>query len=593
MTVLSIPQSNEGAVAAEQNPAELDTTSSFKGMKYQRTLLFAMTALFVMGIATIVAATAVNNTVAILAETQLVDLVEEITASEARHILSMITGGMVMPGMNVGPDKSPEMIMDSGDSTMMNQDQPMSGDSMKMDQVRQMSGEPMTMNQDPLMSMESAPLTLEMLIGPTGLPAQIDGLVSGLGVVSTSLYSPVGEILWSTDSSALDQPNTTTQGMELAIAGTLSSVLVENREFIEQDGSVIVMDVVETFVPLRDSMASPVVGVLEINRKVGTELGTLVDDTKSTVVWTTVATMAALFVALVGFVVVSDRMIYRSDQRELSLVKDRISELNRANEEAERARSLESHNQELELLTSQLIESQNQVARNEKLATIGKMSAGIAHDLRNPMGSIQNCAYMLNKELSAEGAIDANPKLKRYLEMIDNQIVRSNGTITDLMTFANPGEIELVETHLDEVLKETLETIIKDDKITILEHYEPGLHPVMGASSQLQRIFQNLINNAQESMPDGGQLTITARNKGDVVEIAFADTGIGISEEVVEKIFDPLFTTKVKGTGLGLAVCEQIVERHGGTINVKPNEIPPGGSTFEVILSAANVEPQS
>lgn len=593
MTVLSIPQPNEGAVAAEQNPAELDTTSSIKGMKYQRTLLFAMTALLVMGIATVVAATAVNNTVASLAETQLVDLVEEITASEARHILSMITGGMVMPGMNVGPGESPQMVMDSGDSTMMNQDQPMSGDSMKMDQVRQMSGESMTMNQDPPMSMESAPLTLEMLIGPTGLPAQIDGLVSGLGVVSTSLYSPVGEILWSTDSSALDQPKVTTQGMELAIAGTLSSVLMENREFIEQDGSVIVMDVVETFVPLRDSMASPVVGVLEINRKVGTELGTLVDDTKSTVVWTTVATMAALFVALVGFVVVSDRMIYRSNQRELSLVKDRISELNRANEEAERARSLESHNQELELLTSQLIESQNQVARNEKLATIGKMSAGIAHDLRNPMGSIQNCAYMLNRELDAQGAIDANPKLKRYIEMIDHQIVRSNGTITDLMTFANPGAIELVETHLDEVLKETLETIIKDDKITILEHYEPGLHPVMGAASQLQRIFQNFINNAQESMPDGGQLTITARNKGDEVEIAFADTGIGISEDVVGKIFDPLFTTKVKGTGLGLAVCEQIVERHGGTINVKRNEIPPGGSTFEVILSAANVEPQS
>ena len=115
----------------------------------------------------------------------------------------------------------------------------------------------------------------------------------------------------------------------------------------------------------------------------------------------------------------------------------------------------------------------------------------------------------------------------------------------------------------------------------------------MPDGDQLQRVFLNLANNAQEAMPGGGKLTITAENVNSHVEIKFTDTGEGISEENVGKIFDPLFTRKEKGTGLGLAVCQEIVQRHGGTISARPNEEPCGGTIFEVILPAAGQQSQA
>ena len=113
----------------------------------------------------------------------------------------------------------------------------------------------------------------------------------------------------------------------------------------------------------------------------------------------------------------------------------------------------------------------------------------------------------------------------------------------------------------------------------------------MADSEQLQRVFLNLANNAQEAMPDGGELTIRAQNTNGHIEVAFTDTGSGISDENLQKIFDPLFTTKRTGTGLGLAVCHEIIVRHGGTINASRNPEPEYGSTFTITMPAADDEP--
>ena len=239
--------------------------------------------------------------------------------------------------------------------------------------------------------------------------------------------------------------------------------------------------------------------------------------------------------------------------------------------------------QELEEANRKISEDANrQIAASEKLATIGQLSAGMAHDLRNPLGAIKNATYMLNKKLSSNGAIDA--KLERYIGIIDQQIDRSNATITELMTFANVKDPQLAETRVEEVLHESLETMVKDENVTFVQHYEPGVPTVMADREQLQRVFLNLTNNAQEAMPNGGQITIAVKTVNEFVEISISDTGEGISDENIDKIFDPLFTTKVKGTGLGLAVCEQVVERHGGTIRARRNEEPSGGTIFEVKL---------
>ena len=273
---------------------------------------------------------------------------------------------------------------------------------------------------------------------------------------------------------------------------------------------------------------------------------------------------------------------------EISILRDKSDvahkELQRMTEELSRS------NQVLEdrvvTRTEELEATRKLAFRGEKLAVIGQLSAGMAHDLRNPLGAIRNATYLLKRELIAKGVFEGNAKLNTCIEIIDNQVNKSNQSITDLMDFAKLKEATLVETNLDVVLEQALETMSKRDDIDLLKNIESNIQPVMADGEQLQRVFVNLANNAQEAMPDGGSLTIAAKNMNGTVQITFSDTGDGISQENLEKIFDPLFTTKVKGTGLGLAVCLEIVEGHGGTISVHRNAEPPGGTTFDVRIPA-------
>lgn len=220
-------------------------------------------------------------------------------------------------------------------------------------------------------------------------------------------------------------------------------------------------------------------------------------------------------------------------------------------------------------------------------------SGGVAHDLRNPIGAIKNASYIIKKRLTSDGVIDADGKLMSFVEIIDQQVDKSNKIINDLMTFVKVGAFTLTETDLEHVLEETVETMLKRDNVELLQVLDPDLSPVMADGDQLQRVFLNLANNAQEAMPNRGKLSITAKNVNNHVEILFTDTGEGISEENIGKIFDPLFTRKAQGTGLGLAVCHETVLRHGGTISARRNEEPSGGTIFEVKLPAAMQQPQS
>ena len=273
---------------------------------------------------------------------------------------------------------------------------------------------------------------------------------------------------------------------------------------------------------------------------------------------------------------------------ELSILQDKSDiaheELQRLSEELSRS------NQGLEdrvITRTQELDAARKLAfRGEKLAMIGQLSAGMAHDLRNPLGAIRNATYLLKKELITNGTFDGNARFNTCIEIIDNQVNKSNQIITDLMDFAKLKEASLIKTNVDEVLEHALETLSKRDDIDFLKNIESDIQPVMADGEQLQRVFLNLANNAQEAMPKGGCLTIAAKNVNGTVQITFTDTGDGISQENLEKIFDPLFTTKVKGTGLGLAVCLEIVEGHGGTITARRNVEPSGGTTFDVRIPA-------
>jgi signal transduction histidine kinase len=251
---------------------------------------------------------------------------------------------------------------------------------------------------------------------------------------------------------------------------------------------------------------------------------------------------------------------------------------------------LESFNSELEVMvrvkTAELNEAQDELVRTEKLAALGQVSRGIAHDLRNPLGGIKNAAYWLKTHVTDHGGIYAHPKLEQFLDIIDQQVDRSNDYITDLMNFASVKAPAFVETNLGELLKNTLATMEKKNDIKLSWDISSELHPAIVDVAQFQRVFLNLANNAQEAMPDGGELTLTASNVKNYVELEFIDTGAGISDENLGNIFDPLFTTKVQGTGLGLAVCHEIIKKHGGTISARRNERSSSGSVIEVNIPA-------
>jgi signal transduction histidine kinase len=232
----------------------------------------------------------------------------------------------------------------------------------------------------------------------------------------------------------------------------------------------------------------------------------------------------------------------------------------------------------------------DQLLRAEKLAVIGQLSGGVAHDLRNPLGAINNAVYYLKRRLGASEEAQANPRIGQFLQVIEDEVAHSNRIITDLMGFARISPPSLSPANLGETIQDMLSSIEVRDNVRIVKRFEPELPEVLADPEQLRRVFINLTMNAQEAMPDGGELTISTRMVNGFAEVAFSDTGIGIPDENLKKVFDPLFTTKPKGTGLGLAVCQEIVARHSGTIDVASKRGE--GSTFMVRLpSQPLVEP--
>jgi len=559
------------------------TTSIWRSAKYRQTVLFAITALLVMAIAALIAATKINGAIAGLAEAAVISLAEENATKDARHIQSMITGAPVMEAMVTGV----QGIAINDHAVTIGSGVEASVEPMVMGPVGPVGSSDMdvaTSVNDTHLD-EVMPLTVGLLTGANGLPSQFAHLVEGMGILESTLFSPAGDILWSTDLKAVGLTMVSSPGLRDALAGNISSELERNLELTGHDGSVVYMDVVETYVPLQDSPTSPIVGVLEINREVGADLGALVGDTKVMIVWTTVATMSGLFLALVGFVVLSDRMIYQSNRRQLDLVEGQFAERDRAQKElAEQARALSASNQELELATEQLMKTQDNLVRTEKLAAIGQLSGGLAHDLRNPLGSIKNAVYLIKKKMDSgqNGAQDAS--VIKYLGIIEGQTARSERVIENLMSFARVSPFVLVPAGVNRVVNEALDSFVRRDNVKLLTDVDSDLGSVMADVEQLQRVFLNLANNAQEAMLGGGELTVSGRLREGQVEVLFADTGGGIARENMEKLFDPLFTTKPGGTGLGLAVCREIIGHHGGTVDAANNAEPKGGATFAVLL---------
>ena len=270
--------------------------------------------------------------------------------------------------------------------------------------------------------------------------------------------------------------------------------------------------------------------------------------------------------------------------REFNRMSDRLNEKNTQLEEANLDLELRvsERTEELQQANNQLIETQIQLVRTEKFGAVGELSAGVAHDLRNPLGAIRNGIYFLKSRLAKSSELSTEPKVAEYLKVMDERITQCDKIIEDLISFTRISTPVYSSVALSEVLESTLARVETPGGISVIRDYgETDVH-VQADPLQLLRVFTNLIANANEAMLDGGELTVAVRSVGPSAEVAITDTGPGISPEGLEKIFEPLYTTKIQGTGLGLSVCQQVISKHNGSLDVhsKVGE----GTTFTVSL---------
>ena len=233
--------------------------------------------------------------------------------------------------------------------------------------------------------------------------------------------------------------------------------------------------------------------------------------------------------------------------------------------------------QTVEERTRDLRDAQEQLIRQERLTVLGQLAGGIGHELRSPLGAIKNAAYLLRQTLPASDA-----DTREVLDILDQQVEASNRTITSLLSFARAQPAVRRATDVRDILDAALAQSALPANIAVRKQYDEAVTTLSVDPDQMQIVCGNLIRNAVQAMPEGGQLMVGARVLDDQVLISFTDTGVGIAPDVIDNIFQPLFSTKARGMGLGLALCKLLIEGHKGTIQVTSQVGE--GTTFTVCL---------
>jgi signal transduction histidine kinase len=294
-----------------------------------------------------------------------------------------------------------------------------------------------------------------------------------------------------------------------------------------------------------------------------------------------------------------NEMLEHIRKRDLELQVE-IAERKRAEEETRKL------NEELELKvierTTQLVETQEELVRKEKLATLGRLAGCVGHELRNPLGVMNNAVYFLKTVMTG-----TDDTVREYLDIIKHEIDNSQRIITDLLDFSRTRPPQTRSVTASELVNETVGRCQIPENVRLRTELPDNLPCLKVDPLQMEQVFQNIITNAVQAMPGGGNLTISARSvqgsmfkgqcagekdigegtlnadeEGKFMEISVADNGEGITPENMKKLFQPLFTTKTRGIGLGLVVSRNLTEANGGRIEVvsRPGE----GTVFAIKL---------
>ena len=236
-------------------------------------------------------------------------------------------------------------------------------------------------------------------------------------------------------------------------------------------------------------------------------------------------------------------------------------------------------------------ELEEAVRQADRLSSLGALAAGLAHEIKNPLGGIKGAAQLLEMEFPE------NEELREYIRVLLKEVQRVNLIVEELLALASPGRLKLGKVNLHRVLSDILllQRRATDGRdIYIQQYFDPSIPPILADEALLTQLFLNLIKNAMEAVGEGGVVKVTSRilsdysmtQKGErrarMVAIDVADNGPGIPAEALDHLFTPFFTTKSKGTGLGLAICQKIVSEHRGMIRVDSD--PSRGTVFTVMI---------
>jgi signal transduction histidine kinase len=251
------------------------------------------------------------------------------------------------------------------------------------------------------------------------------------------------------------------------------------------------------------------------------------------------------------------------------------------------AETLEESYRKLREQADQIIEIEGQLRRADRLSALGELSAGMAHEIRNPLGSIKGTAEILR-----DGVASDDPKLE-FADILIKEVDRLNKVLEDFLRFARPEPVELGRFTPNKVIEEVLELTRQqalrnrvEVEVVLAEDLE-----IPGRGEQIQQALLNLVLNALQVMPDGGQLKVSSTVHGNEVRIHVSDNGPGIALEDRDRIFNPFVTTRDSGTGLGLAITQRIIQSHDGHIHLEST--PGHGSSFTLCLPISMREMES
>ena len=350
-------------------------------------------------------------------------------------------------------------------------------------------------------------------------------------IETVNIYSMDNKISYSFDQIMIGRQNYGGTGYLQARMGKWNSRLAQRGNFLQILFGFPKEVRLITFAPLRQEsqvgkLSGMVLGVVEIVQDLSEDYK-VIFGIQILVVITCTVLMGAVFVVLVYVVKRGEGIIQKRTMERLRL-KERL-------------------------------------AHAERLSSLGEMAAGISHEIRNPLGIIRSSAELLKKKVAKVDPENSIP------DIIVEEASRLNAIITDFINFAKPRSPNIAACRVEEVIGKNitfLEAQIKEQGYVIKKNYQNSLPEIMADGTMLYQSFLNILINAMQSMPEGGRILVEVSSSDQIVTVHFDDEGQGIPNENLEKIWDPFFTTKEMGTGLGLGIVKNIVESHGGSIQI-------------------------